>query len=210
MQKSYYRALDNKKISAKLIGDIETDLICSKIEQGKRIVGLTNGVFSLISLIHSVLKKIGKADVTLSTWSAGWYDSKVIEELIDSGLINDFKLIIDRSFKTRAAQYSMLVTEIFKPENIRTTNTHAKFVLIENDEWKILILSSMNLNENKRCENFEIDTDIDNFNLFKDFSDKLFEVQPKGLIESRAIVDKNFDELFEVETSNETFFQTEW
>jgi hypothetical protein len=195
------KTITNKKAIAKRIGDIETDNIIADLKPDNRIVGLTNGIFSLISLIHSCLKKTGKANVTISTWSAGWYDTKVVEELIDSGLINDFKLIIDRSFKTRQESYAKGVTEIFRPENIRTTNTHSKFVLIENATWKICILSSMNLNENKRCENFDINTDIDVFNLFNDFAVELFKKQPQGIIETRKIVDSVFDEIFDTDTS---------
>jgi hypothetical protein len=208
--KSTYTKSQNKKIEAKKIGDTETDLICSEIENGHRIVGLSNGAFSLISLIHSVLKKIGKADVILSTWSAGWYDAQVINDLIDSDLINDFKLIIDRSFKTRQKEYAVGITEIFKPENIRTTNTHAKFVLIENLEWKITILSSMNLNENKRCENFEIDTDVNIFNLLNKFAVDLFAKQPQGIIEDRKVVDPVFDDIFESETNIWGVRKDEW
>lgn len=193
---------NNKKVIAKRIGDIETDKIIQDLTPDNRIVGLTNGIFSLISLIHSVLKKTSKADVTISTWSAGWYDIRVMDELINSELINDIRLIIDRSFKTRQAGYAVGVSEIFKPENIRTTNTHSKFVLISNDTWKICILSSMNLNENKRCENFDINTDIDVFNLFNDFAKDLFKNQQPGIIESRKIVDNVFDQLFESNTSS--------
>jgi hypothetical protein len=111
---------------------------------------------------------------------------------MQSGNIKDFKLIIDRSFATRKGQYTVSVDEIFKPENIRTTNTHSKFVLIKNDKWNICIRSSMNLNENPRCENFELDNDVDIFNLFNNFASELFSKQREGIIESRAIVDKTF------------------
>ena len=39
---------------------------------------------------------------------------------------------------------------------VSTTNSHSKFILIKNDNWNIVIRTSMNLNENKRMENFEI------------------------------------------------------
>jgi len=161
-----------------------------------RVTGLTNGQFSLISLIDSILEITGNADVVISTWSAGVYDVKVIEELIESGKIGDFKIILDRSFKTRQAGYAVTVEELFTKENIRTTNTHSKFVLISNGEWNICIRSSMNLNENKRCENFDVDNDIDVFNLFNDFAQELFSKQSPGIIESWAVVDKTFNELF--------------
>lgn len=189
-------AVENKKSIARRIGGLNADKAIEGFNKNNRVCGLTNGEFSLISLIDSVLKKTGKAKVIISTWSAGVYDATAISDLIDSGLITDFKIILDRSYKIRQAQYATTVEELFKPENIRTTNTHSKFVLIYNEEWTVCIRSSMNLNENKRCENFDIDNDIDIFNLFKTFSDELFEKQVPGVIESRGIVDKNFQSLF--------------
>lgn len=164
-----------------------------------KVCGLTNGTFSLLSLIEAVLDITGPADVTISTWSAGLYDAGALNSLMASGMARDVRLILDRSFKTRQAGYSLYIQDVFKEDNIRTTNTHAKFVLIKNDTYNICIRSSMNLNENKRCENFDVDDDLDIYNLFNTFADDLFAKMPKGIIESRAKVDPVFDGLFGVE-----------
>lgn len=204
------------KIKAKRLGDLVTDSLLDGFDNKTRIVGLTNGSFSLISLIHSILKKTGPADVTISTWSAGWYDVQVVKDLINSGLVKKFRLVIDRSFKTRQKEYAIGVEQIFKPEDIRTTNTHSKFVLIKNNDYSVCVLSSMNLNENKRSENFDINTDEDVYNLFSDFTEDLFKIQPSGLIDSRKIVDSNFDAIFGVEHKerstplNHSFNKSAW
>lgn len=161
-----------------------------------KVCGLTNGAFSLISLIEAVLHITGPADITISTWSAGLYDAGALNSLMACGKVSNVRLILDRSFKTRQAGYSLYIQDLFKEENIRTTNTHAKFVLIKNDTYNICIRSSMNLNENKRCENFDIDDDLDIYNLFNNFADDLFAKMPKGIIESRSKVDPVFDGLF--------------
>lgn len=161
-----------------------------------KVCGLTNGAFSLLSLIEAVLHITGPADVTISTWSAGLYDAGALNSLMASGMVRDVRLILDRSFKTRQVGYSLYIQDVFKDENIRTTNTHAKFVLIKNDTYNVCIRSSMNLNENKRCENYDIDDDLDIYNLFNTFADDLFAKMPKGIIESRAKVDPVFDGLF--------------
>lgn len=188
---------NSKKTIARRTGSIYAAESIKGFNQQSRVTGLTNGQFSLISLIDTVLDITGKADVTISTWSAGVYDVGAIAQLIESNKIGDFRIILDRSFKTRQSGYAVTVEQLFRLENIRTTNTHSKFVLIKNDEWNICIRSSMNLNENKRCENFDIDNDIDVFNLFNDFAEELFEIQPAGIIESRGVVDKTFDKLFD-------------
>lgn len=120
------------------------------------IFGMTMGQFSLIDLIHSILKKTGKAKVIVATWSAGIKDVHNVKWMIDSGLIADFKILTDHSYKTRQSKYAASIEELFGLENIRTSEMHAKFVLIQNDAYKVAITSSMNLNANKTCELFEI------------------------------------------------------
>ncbi len=191
------------KTKAMLIGDNHARRAVAGLTKNDRATGLTNGTFSLISLIRALLDITGEANIIISTWSAGIYDSTAINDLINCGKLKTVKLILDRSFKTRQKKYSTYMTDLFQPENIRTTDTHAKFVLIWNDEWNICIRSSMNLNENKRCEHYDIDNDIDVFNLFKDFSDNLFKQMPEGIIEDRRIVDPVFNSLFH----NEDFEQ---
>jgi hypothetical protein len=189
----------NKKTIAMMRGDKFSDEAIAGFDKHTRVTGLTNGMFSLISLIRSAIKITGPAKVIVSTWSAGFYDATAIDDLLTCGKIIDFKMILDRSFKTRQESYSTHILDLFSQENIRTTDTHSKFVLIWNEEWNICIRSSMNLNENKRCENFDMDNDIDIFNLFKSFSDELFEKMPAGIIESRDVVDPVFDSIFSKE-----------
>lgn len=197
MDKPLYTTIFTKaKTIAKLSGDGFANMVVKDFDHGKRITGLTNGKFSLISLVSAMLNKTGPAHVVISTWSAGTYDANVIYEQLKDNEILSFRLIIDRSFKTRESKYASYIAKLFAPENIRTTNVHSKFVLIYNNDWNVCIRASMNLTENKRTENFDIDNDIQIFNLFKDFTDTLFEMQPPGMIESRDTVDPVFDKIF--------------
>ena len=52
---------------------------------GMDVVGLTFGQFSLLDLIDAALEITGPADVTVSTWSAGFYDVDAAERFRDSG-----------------------------------------------------------------------------------------------------------------------------
>jgi len=125
------------------------------LQKGCEIYGLSKGQFSIINIIEEVLKQIGKADVIISTWTAANSEIKKAEKFLDNGLINKLHFIVDRSFETRQPKYYKMLIDKFG-EIVSTTNSHAKFILIKNDEWNIVIRTSMNLNENKRMENFEI------------------------------------------------------
>ena len=146
-----------KKADLGYFNDNCSDTAIINFNKNCRILGLTNGNFSLIDLIYSVLKKIGRSRVIVGTWSAGIKDVHQIKWIMETDLITDFKLLTDHSYKTRQAKYAASIEDIFGIENIRTSEMHAKFVLIENNEFKVAIRSSMNLNANKTTELFEID-----------------------------------------------------
>lgn len=86
-----------------------SDLAVDKFCVGCRILGFTMGRFSLIDLIYSLLKKTGKANVIVGTWSAGIKDVNQVKWMIDSDLISSFKLLTDHSYKTRQHKYAALV-----------------------------------------------------------------------------------------------------
>jgi len=158
-----------------------------------RILGLTMGEFSLIDLIHGILKKTGAADVVCVTWSAGIKDAHNVKWLKDQDYINSFKLITDHSYKSRQKKYALSIEELFGIENIRTSEIHAKFVLISNEKYKVSVRTSMNLNANKTCENFEIDEDESIYIFYKEFVQFIFKNQDNGFIEESKIVNKNLN-----------------
>lgn len=167
----------------------------SGLQKNCRVVGLTKGQFSLLHLISEVLDITGPAKVLISTWSAGVYDASALYEMMQSGKILDVLIMTDRSYTTRQKQYAITIEQAFGRDKIRTTNTHAKFVLINNDDWNICIRSSMNLNENKRCENFDIDDDREIFDFYMGFANDVFDRMPDGFTEARDVVDPIFDGL---------------
>lgn len=173
-----------------------SDLAILALEKNSRIIGLTRGDFSLIDLIHSILKKIGRSKIILCTWSAGIKDANQIKWMLNSGLIESFTLVTDHSYVTRQKKYALAVEELFGKENIRTSEIHAKFVLIQNDDWNICIRTSMNLNANKTCETFEIDDDIQIFNFYRKFIDETFANTPNGFEQKSWVVNSALDKFF--------------
>lgn len=147
----------NREIRHLMYGE-NAKLAIGKIYPGMEIYGLTKGQFSIINIIEEVLKQTGPADVLISTWTAANAEIKKAEQFLDNGLINKLNFIVDRSFPTRQKSYYDLLVSRFG-DIVSLTNSHAKFIMIGNKDWKITIRTSMNLNENKRLENFEISDD---------------------------------------------------
>lgn len=160
---------------------------------GCRILGFTKGQFSLVDLALAVLKKTGPANVTISTWSAGLRDAKVMEGLLNTSEILSFTMLVDRSFPSRHPKIADSIQRLFGAESIRTSNTHAKFVMIQNETFNVVIKTSMNLNHNPRFENFDLDDNTTIYAFFKNHVDELFDLMPKGFVESRSVVNPAFD-----------------
>lgn len=175
---------------------------------GCRLMGLTKGEFSMIDLIHAVLTKTGPAHVAVVTWSAGIKDVHQVKWMMDTNLIQTFTLVTDHSYATRQKKYAASIIEIFGEENIRTSEIHAKFTLIHNEQFNVCIRTSMNLNANRTCENFEIDDDIDIFNFYMDFVEHTVGDMPKGFVADNFRVNACIERFFNIKT-NEKWWKEE-
>ena len=125
---------------------------------GRRVVGMNRGQFSLGDLLRAVLlDHTGPADVTIAAWAAGKEDIRLLVSLARQGQIRRLRWFLDRSFERLHADYTAEVVRLFGPGSVVVTNNHAKVVLVGNDEWAVTIRSSMNMNRNRRLEQFDID-----------------------------------------------------
>jgi len=205
-------ATTNFRFKAAEIGKFNSnsDLAVVKFEKECRLLGMTDGNFSLIDLIHSILKKTGRARVIVGTWSAGIKDAHQVKWMVDTNLISDFKILTDHSYKTRQSKYAASIEELFGVQNIRTSEMHAKFVLIENENFKVSIRSSMNLNANKTCELFEIDENKEIFKFLMDFVLHTFKNMEPGFIESSEKVNKCVADYFTKQEQKNTPTQKSW
>lgn len=150
------------------------------VTHGCEIYGLTMGQFSLIDIIEHCLGASGPADVTLSTWTAAGADMDFALKLMSMGAIRAMRFVVDFSFPRRQPAYCDAMRQRFGDTAIRVTKTHAKFVTIANAEWRLAIRSSMNLNENRRLESFEISDDAGMVAYLHEVVDALFTEHAPG------------------------------
>ena len=126
------------------------------IEHGMEVYGLSVGRFSLTDLLLHCLEATGPADVTISTWTAAGADIEEAYRLLSSGQVRSIRFLVDFSFPSRQPAYCAALRERFGDDAIRVTKNHAKFLLIRNAEWSLVVRTSMNLNRNLRLESFEV------------------------------------------------------
>lgn len=170
------------------------------LKPGCRLIGLTKGQFSMLDLIRAVLAQTGPADLILSTWTVGIRDTENAKWLLDTGELRSFRLLTDRSFVTRQPRYCRRLVELFGQECIRASNTHAKFALVRNEQWSICIRGSMNLNRNKRWENFDLDESAELCDFFESLVVELESLSPPGPQPGEDVVEDVFSKSLETST----------
>ena len=154
--------------------------VIGSIEQGVEITGLTNGQFSLIDTLEHVLTEIGPADVLVSTWTMGIYDADRAEMFCKNGMIRSIRWLVDPSMFGRRPEIAGKLIQAFGVEAFRAVNNHAKFATLCNEEFQVCIRSSMNLNPNKRLENFDISEGAELAGMFNALADDVFRRFPAG------------------------------
>lgn len=147
------------------------------LERGVDLYCLTMGKFSLIDVVEHVLEATGPADVVVSTWTAAGADIGFANGLLTDGRIKSLRFLVDFSFPSRQPAYCAALREAFGDDSIRVTKNHAKFVLVTNGEWRVVIRTSMNLNECRRLETVEISDDAELAGFLLEVVDALFAKQ---------------------------------
>lgn len=126
------------------------------IDKGCDIFGLTKGDFSMVDILRHIAKEIGPCRVDIGTWTAARSDIKQAENMIHDKNITEMRWLVDRSFPQRQGKYFASLLEKFGRDSVRLARFHAKFILLENEGFSVAVRTSMNLNENKRIEFYEI------------------------------------------------------
>jgi len=136
------------------VGDARA--VLAEFGHGREVTCYTFGQFSIIDVLVALLSKTGPAHVVVATWTAGAADLRRARELMHDERFLSCRWIVDHSFKNRQPEYLATMVELFGAESIRSLKTHAKFVVLHNADWHVVVRTSMNLNENKRLENLDV------------------------------------------------------
>lgn len=166
-----------------------------ELTPGCEIFGFNKGQFSLMDVIVAILDQTGPARVDISTWTAANADIRHAFKFVESGRIESARWVIDRSFPTRQPEYFRALVQRFGADSVRLTRTHAKFCLIRNDKWNIVLRSSMNLNKNPRFENFEISDDPAFADYFEQIVDEIFTAPDVAEMPTTNQVDAHFGQI---------------
>lgn len=127
-----------------------------EISKGCDVFGLTKGDFSMIDILRHCAKQIGPCRIDIGTWTAAAADIKQAFDMLNDRNITSMRWLVDRSFPARQGKYYRALLDKFGQDSVRLARFHAKFILIENDDFSLAVRTSMNLNMNQRIEFYEI------------------------------------------------------
>jgi hypothetical protein len=134
--------------------------IIGVISSGMEIYGISGGHFCLINLIEELIDQIGDpVDIDIASWTIAEFELARLTHYVESSTIKRCRFLTDISLRTRHLDMVEELQTLLGHDNVRLLRCHCKFVTIVNDAWNIALRTSMNLNENRRFENFEISDD---------------------------------------------------
>ena len=111
-----------------------------------------------MQLLQAVFLVTGPAHLSLSTWTAASNEIEALAAMRARGDMVGIRLLIDFSMARREPAMTAQMREKLGRDNIRVCQTHSKFAVFQNAEWKVVLRSSMNLNMNPRNEDLPLPT----------------------------------------------------
>lgn len=106
--------------------------------------------WSMHDLLAGLLTYSGPANVYISSYSFSELPARIIAELKSRNIIKELYCLIDSRIDTRNASALTLVSNC--ATKCKLTLTHAKITIIENDQYKLIVIGSANYTTNKRFE----------------------------------------------------------
>ncbi|MCE5268661.1 MAG: hypothetical protein LLG00_12325 [Planctomycetaceae bacterium] len=151
------------------------------LDHETEIFGFTKGQFSLLDLIGAVFEITGPAHLSISTWTAASYEIQSLLAMLQRGDILGTRWLIDFSMARREPATTAQLRDAFGADNIRVAQNHAKWCIIQNPQWRVVLRSSMNLNMNPRFEDFQIAHDPELAAFLNSILDQVWAIQGREL-----------------------------
>lgn len=160
----------------------------SQFTADQDLYGFTCGRYSLIHVIKCLLDKTGPAELSIATGkitgpadTGAWKSNRNgVTALLDLENVKSVRRwLLDDSFQRTDGPVYEFLLERCGPDSIRVLPNHAKVVLIQNDNWNVVVQTSMNLNHNPRFEDLAITNGASLASFFNRMLDRIWTTTPK-------------------------------
>lgn len=136
-----------------------------KIEQNRSYHFFSEGKWSMHELLLYLLFFTGPAKVWITTFSISEVAIRSFLGSIDKKLITELNLLIDFSTRKNKLDLTFFANNVVN--QVKLANNHSKIILIENDDWKVVVNGSANMSPNMRYEAGVISTIEDIYSKYK-------------------------------------------
>jgi len=126
------------------------------LEHGRQKHYYSDGNFNLIRLIFHLLKQTGPAHVFMTTYSISQQSLEKVQSALNKKDLLSIRFLIDNRVKVMSPKPFQMLRQSFI---YRCVSLHAKVALIENEQWRISIVTSQNATDNPKLERGVIFTD---------------------------------------------------
>lgn len=141
------------------------------------IYGILSGQFHFINIIEYIVSQIREPlNLDISSWTIAKFEASRLAAINGGEHIKRLRVIVDSSMLNLVPDSFTLLRGLIKDDSIRLLRCHCKFAVISSETWNIAIRTSMNLNQNKRLENFEISDCVILANYMSGIVDDIFSV----------------------------------
>ena len=154
------------------------------LDRETEIFGFTKGQFSLLDLLAALFEVTGPAHLSISTWTAATYEIQSLAAMLQRGDILGSRWLIDFSMARREPAITAQLREVFGRDAIRVAQNHAKWCILQNADWRLVLRSSMNLNMNPRFEDFQVAHDPELAAFLNSILDQIWAIQPQKLADA--------------------------
>jgi len=137
------------------------------------IFALTRGQFSMVDAVLYCVEAVGRASVSIWTWTVADYEIDTFAALYSHERVSDGRLIIDGRARKHCPDAVASWQKTFGPAAVRYARNHAKIATVEGGGFKLLLRGSMNLNFNPRFEQFDLTEGCDGFAMVREIEDGL-------------------------------------
>lgn len=119
-------------------------------EENKLCVSFSKAKWSAHEMLAYFLQMVGPSDVWIASWSITEEPARKLISLMDGGHILNLSCLFGERLKVIApGAYQLLKSRV---KNLALARSHAKVIVIRNEDYGITVVSSANFSKNMRTE----------------------------------------------------------
>lgn len=126
---------------------------------------MSKGLLSTHQIVERILNVVGNSSLLFATWAITERPLRALEVMKNSGMLTNIEALIERKAPSHNPKAFGFMSELF--DRVDLTTCHAKVALLENEKYKITLITSSNWTTNRRIEVGTITDCPDYFNFHK-------------------------------------------